>query len=72
MDARDSTELQELPTYEVAPAEPAALPLKEKLVTSFWIFVNTVTTLGLVFLSKRYACIYTCWTWERKMLMGDV
>ena len=58
MDPRgsNSTELQELPKYE-SPEEPVSIPLKEKLITSFWIFVNTVTTLGLVFLSKR--CGYT-------------
>ncbi|KAF1971810.1 TPT-domain-containing protein [Bimuria novae-zelandiae CBS 107.79] len=48
----NSTELQELPKYEVAEA-PAEIHPKEKLITSFWIFVNTLTTIGLVFLSKR-------------------
>jgi solute carrier family 35 protein E3 len=56
MDPRESQELQELPTYQ-AP-EPAQIPLKEKLITSLWIFLNTISTLGLVFLSKRYE--YTC------------
>ncbi|KAF2181785.1 TPT-domain-containing protein [Zopfia rhizophila CBS 207.26] len=52
VDPRDSTELQELPQYE-KPAEPAPLPLKEKLITCFWIALNTLSTLGLIFLSKR-------------------
>ncbi|ORY09916.1 triose-phosphate transporter family-domain-containing protein [Clohesyomyces aquaticus] len=51
IDPRPSSEL-ELPTYEKA-AEPAAIPLKEKLITCFWIATNTFSTLGLVFLSKR-------------------
>ena len=56
MEPRDShsTELQELPKYE-APEEQAGIPLKEQLITSFWILVNTISTLGLVFLSKQYA-----------------
>lgn len=54
MDPRASSDLHELPKYE-APEAPVEIPLREKLITSFWIFVNTVTTLGLVFLSKRYA-----------------
>lgn len=54
MDRRGSQELQELPKYEVV-EPPAPIPLKEKLVTALWIFLNTVSTLGLVFFSKRYA-----------------
>lgn len=59
VDPRDSTELQdlnreELPKYEQQP-EAAPLPLKEKLITCFWIALNTISTLGLIFLSKRYA-----------------
>lgn len=53
MDPRESQELQELPKYE-APEEPVEIALKEKLITSVWIFLNTISTLGLVFLSKRY------------------
>lgn len=52
VDPRESTEVQELPKYEQEPEEPA-LPLKEKLITCFWILLNTVSTLGLIFLSKR-------------------
>jgi solute carrier family 35, member E3 len=59
IDPRSSTELQdlddELPKYEMA-VEPAPISLTEKLITCFWIAVNTVTTLGIIFLSKRYAC----------------
>lgn len=56
MEPRDShsTELQELPKYE-SPEESVGIPPKDLLITSFWILVNTVTTLGLVFFSKRYA-----------------
>lgn len=54
VDPRESQELQELPKYE-EPAEPAPIPLKEKLITCFWIGLNTFSTLGLIFLSKRYA-----------------
>jgi solute carrier family 35 protein E3 len=57
MDPREPQELQELPKYEAA-EEPLQIPLKEKLITSLWIFLNTISTLGLVFLSKRYE--YTC------------
>lgn len=57
MDPRGSQELQELPTYE-APEEPPAIPLKEKLITSLWIFLNTIATLGIVFLSKRYENVH--------------
>jgi hypothetical protein len=53
VDPRDSTELQELPQFEKTVEEPA-LSLKEKLITLFWIALNTLSTLGLVFLSKRY------------------
>ena len=53
VDPRDSTELQELPQFEKTVEEPA-LPLKEKLITLFWIALNTLSTLGLIFLSKRY------------------
>ena len=53
VDPRASTELEELPKYET-PEEPAATPLKEKLITCFWIALNTFSTLGLIFLSKRY------------------
>ena len=64
MDPRESQELQELPKYE-PPAEPADIPLREKLITSFWIFLNTISTLGLVFLSKRYehTRIQDCGDW---------
>lgn len=47
-------ELDELPKYET-PTEPAAIPLREKVITCFWIALNTLSTLGLIFLSKRYA-----------------
>jgi hypothetical protein len=53
VDPRDSSELQELPQFEKSIEEPA-LPLKEKLITLFWIGLNTLSTLGLIFLSKRY------------------
>lgn len=55
VDPRESTEfeMEELPTYE-KPAEPAPVSLKDKLITCFWISVNTLSTLGLIFLSKRY------------------
>ena len=54
VDPRESNEIQELPQFEKE-TEPAPLPLKEKLITGFWILLNTVSTLGLIFLSKRYA-----------------
>jgi hypothetical protein len=47
-------ELDELPKYEV-PTEAVAIPLKEQLITCFWVALNTLSTLGLIFLSKRYA-----------------
>lgn len=53
MDPRESLELEELPTYEKPVTEPAPLSLKDKLVTCFWIALNTLSTLGLIFLSKR-------------------
>lgn len=34
--------------------EPTPVSLKEKLITCFWIALNTLSTLGLIFLSKRY------------------
>ncbi|KAF2790063.1 TPT-domain-containing protein [Melanomma pulvis-pyrius CBS 109.77] len=52
IDPRESTELQELPQYEKN-TEESPLPLKEKLITLFWIGLNTFSTLGLIFLSKR-------------------
>jgi hypothetical protein len=56
IDPRESHELEELPYVEKpAPTEPAPLPLKEKLITCFWIALNTLSTLGLIFLSKKYA-----------------
>jgi hypothetical protein len=55
VEKRPSTdEMEELPTYE-KPAEPSPVSLKDKIVTCFWISVNTLSTLGLIFLSKRYA-----------------
>jgi hypothetical protein len=57
IDPRGSHELEEdeeLPKYET-PTEPAAIPLREKIITCFWIALNTLSTLGLIFLSKRYA-----------------
>lgn len=54
IDPRESHELEELPTYEKpAPPEPTPISLKDKIITCFWIGLNTVSTLGLVFLSKR-------------------
>ncbi|KAF2474225.1 TPT-domain-containing protein [Lindgomyces ingoldianus] len=52
VDPRPSTELDELPQYEKT-EEPPAIPLKEKLITCFWIATNTLSTLGLIFMSKR-------------------
>ncbi|KAF2738528.1 hypothetical protein EJ04DRAFT_428494 [Polyplosphaeria fusca] len=52
VDPRESTEVEELPKYESEP-EPQSIPLREKLITCFWIALNTVSTLGLIFLSKR-------------------
>ncbi|KAF2750318.1 TPT-domain-containing protein [Sporormia fimetaria CBS 119925] len=52
VDPRESTELHELPKYEQEP-EPAPIPFKEKVITCFWIALNTLSTLGLIFLSKR-------------------
>lgn len=54
VDPRESTEfeMEELPTYE-KPAEPSPVSLKDKIITCFWISVNTLSTLGLIFLSKR-------------------
>ena len=54
IDPRESHELEELPTFEKPAVEPAPLALKEKLITCFWIMINTFSTLGLIFLSKRY------------------
>ncbi|KAF2012549.1 TPT-domain-containing protein [Aaosphaeria arxii CBS 175.79] len=53
IDPRSSNdiELEELPKYE-QPEAPVALPLKEKLITCFWIAMNTLSTVLLVFLSK--------------------
>lgn len=52
VDPRGSTELEELPKYEQE-SEPSPLTLKDKLITCFWIALNTFSTLGLIFLSKR-------------------
>lgn len=55
IDPRPSHELSDdLPKYET-PEEPVAIPVKEKIITCFWIAINTLSTLGLIFLSKRYA-----------------
>jgi hypothetical protein len=54
VDPRESHELDELPTFEKPSIEPSPVPLKEKLITCFWIALNTLSTLGLIFLSKRY------------------
>lgn len=56
IDPRESHELDELP-YVEKPAEPQPISLKDKLITCFWIAINTLSTLGLIFLSKR--CAYT-------------
>lgn len=53
IDPRESHELEELPYVEKPVVEPAPLPLKEKLITCFWIALNTLSTLGLIFLSKK-------------------
>ncbi|KAF2196272.1 TPT-domain-containing protein [Delitschia confertaspora ATCC 74209] len=45
-------DLQELPTYEKS-VQPGPEPLRERLITCFWIALNTFSTLGIVFLSKR-------------------
>jgi hypothetical protein len=65
VDPRSSHELDDdsLPKYE-APKEPAEIPFREKVITSFWIAINTLSTLGLIFLSKRYA--YNAW-WGYQM-----
>jgi hypothetical protein len=55
IDPRESHELEELPYIEKPVVEAAPLPLKEKLITCFWIAINTLSTLGLIFLSKKYA-----------------
>lgn len=52
VDPRTSTELDELPKYEQE-SEPSPLTVKDKLITCFWIALNTFSTLGLIFLSKR-------------------
>jgi solute carrier family 35 protein E3 len=54
VDPRDSTEfeMEELPQFE-KPAEPAPSSFKAKLITCLWIALNTFSTLGLIFLSKR-------------------
>ena len=62
VDPRESQELQELPKYETEP-EAHAIPLKEKLITCFWIGLNTFSTLGLIFLSKRYDFLETMHIW---------
>jgi hypothetical protein len=61
VDPRESHELEELPTFEKPLAEPAPLPLKEKLITCFWIMLNTLSTLGLIFMSKRYGIHLGFW-----------
>ncbi|KAH3904144.1 hypothetical protein HBI56_116330 [Parastagonospora nodorum] len=54
IDPRESHELEELPYVEKpATTEQPPLPLKEKLITCFWIALNTLSTLGLIFLSKK-------------------
>ena len=53
--ASNEMELDELPTYEKPAPEPAPLTLKDKLVTCFWIALNTISTLGLIYFSKRCA-----------------
>jgi hypothetical protein len=55
IDPRESHELEELPYVEKPVTETAPLTLKDKLITCFWIALNTLSTLGLIFLSKRYA-----------------
>lgn len=55
IDPRESHELEELPYVEKPVTEAAPLTLKDKLITCFWIALNTLSTLGLIFLSKRYA-----------------
>lgn len=57
IDPRESNELEleELPYVEKPAAEPAPISLKDKLITCFWIALNTLSTLGLIFLSKRCA-----------------
>lgn len=50
----DELELDELPTFEKpAPIESAPISLKDKIITCFWIAINTLSTLGLIFLSKK-------------------
>ena len=55
IDPRNSNELEleELPYVEKPVTEAAPVTLKDKLITCFWIAVNTFSTLGLIFLSKR-------------------
>ncbi|EMD67739.1 hypothetical protein COCSADRAFT_168915 [Bipolaris sorokiniana ND90Pr] len=53
IDPRESHELEELPTFEKPVTEPTPISLKDKLITCFWIALNTLSTLGLIFLSKR-------------------
>lgn len=53
IDPRESHELDELPTYEKPAPEPQPLSLKDKLITCFWIGLNTLSTLGLIFFSKQ-------------------
>ena len=62
VDPRESTEfeMEELPTYE-KPAEPSPVSLKDKIITCFWISVNTLSTLGLIFLSKKQAPRQCCY-----------
>lgn len=50
---RESTELDELPKYETPAEEPAPITLKEKFITSLCVALNTFSTLGLIFFTKR-------------------
>lgn len=52
---RPSSDIQDLPIYNEKHQESNEESLQEKLVTCFWIACNTLSTLGIVFLSKRYA-----------------
>lgn len=50
---RPSSDIQDLPIYNEKHQESNEESLQEKLVTCFWIACNTLSTLGIVFLSKR-------------------
>jgi hypothetical protein len=61
IDPRESHELDELPYIEKPANEPVPITIKDKIITCLWIALNTLSTLGLIFLSKRYEYMPRDW-----------